>query len=189
MSVAPSKSFKESIEEKAAEVSRRTGLQYTQRSPVKSVTAKNMSSPTKVISHSPNKVSAGTKGVQQLLAEGCQESMTTCSQMAAQNRAARAAELASLSNRFKNGILRDDASSSDEAVPPSEQAQGQAPRIEALTPGKDKPEPKTPASSRKEAVREKARAVGALGAQINESPRVQGLDCGLDEEYGPTCHI
>ena len=62
------------------------------------------------------KVSAGTKGVQQLLVERCQESVTTCSQMAAQSRAARAAELAALSNRFKNGILRDNASSIDEAV-------------------------------------------------------------------------
>ena len=54
--------------------------------------------------------------MQQLLAERCQGSVTTCSQMAAQSRAARAAELAALSNRFKNGILHDDASSSDEAV-------------------------------------------------------------------------
>ncbi|GFO20716.1 actin-binding protein anillin [Plakobranchus ocellatus] len=146
--IAASKSFKESIEEKAAEVSKRTGLLYSKCSPVKSVT-------------SPKTVSSGTKGVQQLLAERCQASTTTCSQMAAQNRAARAAELAALSNRYKNGILRDDAqgaSSCADAVPPCEQAEEQPVRVEALTPGKDVQLPKTPASSRREAGREKARA-------------------------------
>ena len=54
--VTPSKSFKESIKEKASEVSHRTGLQYSKHSPVKSVPAKCVGSPSRVASHSPSKV-------------------------------------------------------------------------------------------------------------------------------------
>ncbi|CAL1539975.1 unnamed protein product [Lymnaea stagnalis] len=159
-SITPAKSFRECIEEKANKIlqkgvqppSNSHGAQAvaTSQSPIKPL----VRSPSKVV-HSPSKVSAGTKNVQKLLAERCQDSTTTSSAIAAQERAQRMAELDAIQNRWKNGVLREDygSSSNEQTKVPSA-----LPTLQSKTPEKQLPEMKTPMSSKREEARNKARA-------------------------------
>ncbi|XP_059140826.1 anillin-like isoform X2 [Physella acuta] len=158
-SVTPAKSFRECIEEKASIMWSKKGVDMSSSSPA--MTGPEKQSPSKMlcrtpskIIHSPTKVSEGTKSAQKLLVERCQDSITTASAKAAQERASRMAELGVIQNRWKNGILRDDNSSSDESskVAPVDS------KVDSKTPEKPTSEPKTPASSRREEARNKARA-------------------------------
>ncbi|XP_053401125.1 anillin-like isoform X2 [Mercenaria mercenaria] len=128
--LTPQKSFKDSIEEKAAQLGRKPsgseGLPPrpptgNTRSPVKPVNSPsktnqspvrgnqspirgNQSSPNKT--GSPNKVGSATKSLQQKILEQVQYSKTD--QLADKLRQERMAEVNALNNRYQNGILRDD---------------------------------------------------------------------------------
>ncbi|XP_005093567.1 anillin isoform X2 [Aplysia californica] len=154
--LTPGKSFKESIQDKASEVWARKGVAVTSTSPSKScpektqTPAKRGTSPTKI--HSPTKVSTGTKIVQQRLAEVTHDSSTSCSALAAQSRAARLAELEAIQGRWKNGVLKEDSSSS--TVAKTDESSSRTADKETLP--KQTSEQKTPGGKREES-RNKAR--------------------------------
>ncbi|CAG5135707.1 unnamed protein product [Candidula unifasciata] len=160
-SLTSKKSFRECIEEKASQVLARKESP-TESVPARVTTPAKVDSPVKTaggspskICHSPSKVSAGTKTVQQRLVGRVQDSNTTCSSLAAQSRAARLAELEEIQNRWKNGVLKDDSSSSDESgghsEPPGERARGRSPQRVNV-------EASAPASSKREESRNRARS-------------------------------
>ncbi|KAH9515677.1 hypothetical protein Btru_011718 [Bulinus truncatus] len=174
--IAPTKSFRECIEERASKMWSKKGVQLPAKSPEK-MSASTCQSPSKTlvrspskVVHSPSKVSVGTKTVHKLLAEQCQESSTTSSAIAAQERASRMAELEAIQNRWKNGVLREDnTTSSSEPVQMSEPQKVTSKSPEKLDAGNKG------ASNKREEARNKARAEfnNKLAAAI-----------GLDSEDG-----
>ncbi|XP_055891176.1 anillin-like isoform X2 [Biomphalaria glabrata] len=166
--ITPAKSFRDCIEEKASKMWSKKGVELNKspekksQSPTKSLNR----SPSKVI-HSPNKVSVGTKTFQKILVDKSQDSTTTSSALAAQERASRMAELEAIQNRWKNGVLREDNA-------PAESVQAKdGEKPESKTPEKVLSE-KVPTSSKREDARNRARA------EFNNKLAGIGLDCEGD---------
>ncbi|XP_060601507.1 anillin-like isoform X2 [Ruditapes philippinarum] len=171
--LTPQKSFKDSIEEKAAQMGRKPsgseGLPPrppagNTRSPVNSPSKMNQSpirgnqsSPTKT--GSPNKVGSATKSLQQKILEQVQYSKTD--QMADKIRQERMAEVNALNNRYQNGILRDDR----ELPPPTVEQTCPPPAQTVSRPGNK--------TDKKTSIRERAREdfnkkLQAMGFELSD---------------------
>ncbi|XP_060555678.1 anillin-like [Ruditapes philippinarum] len=171
--LTPQKSFKDSIEEKAAQMGRKPsgseGLPPrppagNTRSPVNSPSKMNQSpirgnqsSPTKT--GSPNKVGSATKSLQQKILEQVQYSKTD--QLADKIRQERMAEVNALNNRYHNGILRDDR----ELPPPTVEQTCPPPAQTVSRPGNK--------TDKKTSIRERAREdfnkkLQAMGFELSD---------------------